>query len=329
MGSGINNRKCFESNFAAEILKNPNLFPAVDRLSTIILELLTRDHNKQYILNNTLLDMNVTNQLYSHFHFGKLGDELDFCPTQNMIYNAFINALTEQRSNMQLMLHIHQIFMQKLYDKIPDKKVEHQLSSVSSWSKLTISQRVAIKLRDNNEKDVKKAVVSQLFQNELFSEITRIKINETGIYTNKLGIATIDECPNLQESEFHQNGLGVFAPKEDSEWLREISLLNLPFVGGPSGHTGSAMLGAIMLGNMDAEELKQYTTATIGILTGGGYHSIHEIMSVAAKVGLSYRKGQYYHFLPDTVLTSTVYKELAEEYPDYLPTADTLYQNSA
>jgi hypothetical protein len=196
---------------------------------------------------------------------------------------------------------------------------------------MTPSERIAQKLNDHPEdaKACKEMLVNKLFKNELFNQRIRARVNQTGQSTSKTGITDQSECENLYETELHENVLGVFIPVGDSVWIQELNQFNLPFIAGPSGHTGSAMLLALLMGNFNEEELKQYVTATIGILTGGGYHSIHEIMSVASKVGITYVSGKYHHFLPNSFLDMEGYVSLANDYPDYLPARENLTKASS
>ena len=240
MGKDKRNRKCFESNLAAEILSHPDYFPAVAQVSTHILSLLTRDINKNKILNSSILDSSVSSQLFSNTHFGRIDEELNDCPTPLKVYEAIVQVLQNSQHNLQLTLHLHHIFMQKIYDHLPDKKIEHHFSSKKAWHKLTTSERVAQKLLTDSPERIKAAMASKIFTKELFAEVVRIKLNETGWVTNTIGITNPIECPDLQVTEIHQTVLGVFGTKDDSKWMQEISALNLPFVAGPSGHTGSA-----------------------------------------------------------------------------------------
>ncbi len=324
------NRACFESHLASHILCNPQLFPAVSKLSSIIVDLLTRPENRRLIINLQLLKDDFADQLYSDTHFGKLGNKLNYCPNQIEIMDAIIDALKHKQDNLPLIMHLHQLFMQRIYDALPDNRISHEMNT-KRFSTMTFSERIAQRLQDRpqDSRSCKEAIVDRLFKNEFFSQRTRQKVNGTGQLTKKIGITDQSECRDRVETELHENVLGVFTPVDGSAWLQELNQYQLPFIAGPSGHTGSSMLLALLLGNFDEEELKQYLTATIGILTGGGYHSVHEIMSVAKKIGITYVRGEYHYFLPDSFQNSKSYADLANEYSNYLPTVEALRDSSA
>lgn len=286
-----NTRECFESRLAAEVLANPNLFPAVNKLSQLIIALLEHPTNVAFLKIKPVMRDEVVRQLYSNTHFGTLGGETTYCPTQVQFINDVINALKMPIGDLPKTLHLHQIFMQSLYESLPFKS-------------------------DVNWLEKKNALVKVLFESELFNTTSRIKTGNEGVLTNQVGYGI--DCDLDASTHIHRSIQGVFEMNPDSYWGRLIRNYKLPFLAGPSGHMGSGLMLAVLVGNFNPEELKQYVTAHVGILTGGGYHTVHEILSVANKLGIPYQPGSYHHFLPANFLTSLCIKRLESEFPEYI-----------
>ena len=110
-------------------------------------------------------------------------------------------------------------------------------------------------------------------------------------------------------------------PEADS-YYDELDVKNLLFGAGISGTTGTLLQAAVAFGRLDPENLKQYTMAIVGYLVGGGMHSYHETMAVAAKVGVPYQPGAYFstnprfNSLPQSFTSSPAFTLWNEKYYD-------------
>ncbi|MCW8450966.1 hypothetical protein [Legionella quinlivanii] len=312
---------CFESKLAAAIQANPQYFPAVNKISDNILQLLDIPANRAYILENQLFTDDVMSELFSDTYYGTLDQSLDFCPSQEDMLIAFSDKLSERPvSDLPAVMHLHQLFSQKFYDQLPEKVVKHNdvIRNVDR-SKLSMSQRVAIIL-DSYPQEVtrlKNKVANRIFNNDYFKIPARQKTGNTGQMTDNIGVANPEKCRVQQKTKPHQNILGVFLPT-NSKWLEEINTLEQPFLAGPSGHTGSSLLMSVMIGNLSADELKEYVTAVMGLLVGGGYHHIHEVGVIAKRIGIPYQANKHYSYLPERFLTDAAMQELSAEYPELL-----------
>ena len=174
-------RKCFESALATAILKRPNFFPAVKQISQKIIQLIEK--NRIFLTSTLWLNDALLSQLYSETHFGKLGTTLSQCLLEMTFLDIFSNALKSEENNLPLILHLQQIFMQNIYDILPEKGVDRRAC--------------------------KQEMVKKLFHNELFSEPSRIKTGDEGIYTDIIGTST-QFCPSIGKTEGHQNAIGMF-----------------------------------------------------------------------------------------------------------------------
>jgi hypothetical protein len=291
-------RLCFESELASIILKYPKYFThSVAKISTAIVSLLTHPENADFLAKHRILSDEVIKQLYSDTHFGVISSSINNCPTQESFLRSLVDILAGDQSQLPKILHIHHIFMQNLFDKLPHKSDRNEL----------------IGLKDK--------LVNQIFRSGLFNG-ARLKLDETaGELTTKIGISGEQRCPgnSADTTELHKNVLGMFAPNPNSTWGTIVKDKGLPFVAGPSGHTGSAILLAILVGDLKHEELQRYLCATMGMLVGGGYHTADEVMAVANTTGVRYEHGMYHVFIPEDFLCSEPMQELSKQYPDLLP----------
>ncbi|MBI2784957.1 MAG: hypothetical protein HYX60_01055 [Legionella longbeachae] len=311
-------RSCFESDLANVILKNPDLFKSVDKVSQSIIMLLKNKKNYQEITkDHSILDETISDLLFSESSFGTLGSSINYCKTPTGLIDNIITAL-ETKQNLQLVLHIHQIFIKKIFKHLPDKTSIFADMQIVDAKELTLSQEYAKKIKTNpDEIDIYyKEISKKIFSNDLFKRPYRKQGKHNGEKTTRIGIAPHGECIFSSETDIHENALGRFQPSPNANWTMEINKNKLPFVSGPSGHAALSMILVVTIGNLNQEEMKQYATALIGEITGGGYHTLGEIMSVCQKAGIPYSHNNYIDFLPKSFLCSNAYQFFREKYED-------------
>ena len=120
-----------------------------------------------------------------------------------------------------------------------------------------------------------------------------------------------------------ERDLGRRRNAEADYYYDRVDALNLGFVGGISGSTGTLLQAAHAFGGINGGELlKQYTLAIVGYLVGGGMHSYHECMVIAQKVGVPYVSGKYSFALPRSMTTSFFYRNLSDQYYDVIVLGD-------
>jgi hypothetical protein len=92
-----------------------------------------------------------------------------------------------------------------------------------------------------------------------------------------------------------------------------------PFIASLSSSSAELIrVGKVFCPRMKGELLKQYALACVAFLTGGGHHSFHEVMQVAALGSLPYSRGGYDFVLPESFKDTGWYDLLIEDYPDVL-----------
>src|SRR5262245_52270863 len=138
-------RLCFESELSDLIIKNSEYFiNAINKISERIISLLIHPENAAFLMKNQILSDAIISQLYSDTHFGTLDHAIPYCPTQVEFLNAMIKVLSFEQIHLPRILHLHQIFMQNIFDKLVFK------SGNGKW------------------KEIKDELVTKLFKNELF-----------------------------------------------------------------------------------------------------------------------------------------------------------------
>ena len=98
----------------------------------------------------------------------------------------------------------------------------------------------------------------------------------------------------------------------------DILQRNLIFGAGPSGSTGTLLQAAYLFGGeLNQEHVKQYALAIVGYLVGGGMHSFHEVMEIAATTNqCPYKTGAYTDSLPKSFTDSKDYDQWCADYYD-------------
>lgn len=321
----LEEQRCFESKLVTALLSNPQWFPAVKKLSNNIITLL--ENNYENLIESLSFQKNIAaieKSLFSDTSFGRIEKELNFCHTAGKLIDKLILALKNPGTSLPTTMHIHQLFMQTIFDILPNK----QLSFIIK-DEMTLSEKIAKQLSqvdaddyDRVWKNIKKTLINKIYYNDLFFPSSRIPTHQSGKIKNKLGITkTKDTCSGLPMIDQHQSALGIFKPSPTSNWTKIIYDKKLNFIAGPSGHAGSSLLLALLAGNFNQEEMKQYLAATVCLTTGGAYHTIPEILSIAKQIDLVKEINEYADFLPESFIQTQAYRALAREYPYLLPSS--------
>ena len=118
--------------------------------------------------------------------------------------------------------------------------------------------------------------------------------------------------------------------KEANAYYDEVDVRNLLFGAGISGTTGTLLQAALAFGSLGPGELiEQYTLAIVGYLVGGGMHSYHETMVIAAKAGVPYNPGAFIEALPASFTCSADFKTWSAQYYDIVYLGAIHWRNNA
>lgn len=301
----IEQRRCFESHLADMLLKISSTFPAVSNLSKKIAFFLEK-HKTELIEKHPAVFVDLCQELYNDRFFGRIASEKPADLTFSQLIDLLITTLKSSVKNVPLIMHIQQLFMMHIYDKIIPA--------------------------DSQEAIIKKKSVEKVFPSFLFnisaparkrvqSCITAQPANITGAMSTTIGFASPQSCSGLSPTEMHCTALGDFNLNPKSAWAERVAKFYLFFIAGPSGHTGSLLLLREIIGEFSGpEQKKQYTAAIMALLMGGGFHTYDEIMAVVNTVEEnSYSIGKYSECdLPESIRYTKEYAELKEKFPGVL-----------
>lgn len=169
-----------------------------------------------------------------------------------------------------------------------------------------------------------------------FNDNRRGRVGRRATPTNTGGVS--DAGANGVGTVHQLRTRGVDSSQRDTARQRDIDgdayydqadTLNLLFGAGISGTTGTLLQAGIAFGGLNVgEELKQYTMAIIGYLVGGGMHSYHETMAVAARVGVPYVPGTYLSSLPTSFTPSHACKDWTSKYYDVVVLGGTHWRHN-
>lgn len=287
----------FEGKLAEKISSKKHAeMPAVKLISQRILAMLDSNTLESlYKIFNE--DKKIAEELYSDKHFGRLGTEQEK-PRRNIskhVYTEIKKILKNDQSNLDQVIHIHCIFIHRIFDRLITKF-------------------------DGYKPDNKASLVNILFRNKYFSDRARVSVNENVACTQQYGFVKNPYFCSFFTSQLisRRRAVDVFELDTNSDYAVDIARNDLPFVAGPSGHTGSLLLGAGLYGKLNNEQLKEYLLATFAYLAAGGNHSFHEVMIIGRLVGLNYKDGEYLDVLPKSLTESSDFKALQTDHALYL-----------
>ena len=124
----------------------------------------------------------------------------------------------------------------------------------------------------------------------------------------------------------HDRGTNSWTVDETAAFCQQARLLlNMPLSGGgPSGTTSDCLTIGIAFGAASPQERLEYALAVQGVLSTAGAHTFHEIMTIAATIGVPYQPGSYAGVYPDSFGPRVA--QLKREFPDLFPDGQNLAQ---
>ncbi len=267
-------RERFETVLAVSLLESPTLLETVDIVNQFILEMI--QNRREAVVECIENSSNIHRELFSKTMFGHLSLDETQPNLPEDIADRLIQLLESDSTSLPTTLLIHSVFTHRLFDAvITDEKTL---------------------LRKQN-------TVKQLFFNPLFSDRGREAVDVAEQITHKSGISRCGffskKSPNLTPHFPAMNKFKAKA-KTNTDYYKKVIKHKLPFVAGPSGHTGSHMILGV-LSNLSNKQLQHYALACFAYLTAGGNHSFDEVLVVANKVGVPYQAGQYKKSIPKSI----------------------------
>ncbi|MCZ4762566.1 hypothetical protein O6C96_10125 [Legionella pneumophila] len=273
----------FESNVAINLLQNPSpsTWDSINKVSTNIIKFIDTHYDEkifEVFLENLGPDPKNSHNPNLPLAFGRYPQKPDI--------KVIIETLKEQKNFARTML-IHFMFMRDVYCYF-----EPDIESQNRIKKFGYDGNFKQFILKNKEVDI-----GPFFWN--YPRFSLYKDRGRGEFkfyiSQKLGICITPEdteefplfettwCPDCicQEADL------------SSEYTQTLIHRNIPYVAGPSGMTSLLSASMVFMGQFESiEEHHHYILAIMSFITGGGLHSIHEVLSVPKeRLGLlaSYR----------------------------------------
>lgn len=288
----------FESKMADTLIKPLSNLLSIKKVSSAILDFL--ETNKESVISRIQNCSEIREELYGEKYYGHLDTTDSKTLNSDEIYLQLINRLENSKTKLSQIIHIHVIFIQRIFDHLLNKDIRRP------------------------EKDFthkKMELCKKLFTNELFAAANRgrIESNTNFFLSTNPGINRNRYFKSkFNETENHFKAMHRFSPDEQSTFFKSISSTNIPFVAGASGHMGSLLLGALLYGELSETELQEYSFVCALSLIHGGNHSFHETMLVARQVDIPYLIGNYVSAIPESVKQIPEFDGLRKEFSGYL-----------
>ncbi|OGT62348.1 MAG: hypothetical protein A3E85_03825 [Gammaproteobacteria bacterium RIFCSPHIGHO2_12_FULL_45_12] len=293
----IRHREFFESKLAIDLLKHNKQFSSVNKISSAIVKLI--ESNKKAVMDLITSNPNIITELREPYFGSCYDSKQETNPAE--VLEKICSILNNENADVRNAMQIHCIFIHRIYDHL-EKRSE------------------------------KTEFVSKLFPSSLFSKEnrSRVEIKEDNIKsTTQLGISRHPVFIKMLEKsdKNHTRAMEKYTPDYKTTFFKSALEKNIPIVCGPSGHTGSLMLGAKLYGDLTSEQLKEYALVSFAFLAAGGNHSFHEVMVVAALVGVDFQVGNYAESIPLSIKKSGMYQKLSNHFSEFLD-ADISSENN-
>ncbi len=284
----IRYREFFESKWAIHLSKQAKEFSSVSKISSAIVKLI--ESNKKTVINLIANDHKMIAELREPY-FGSCYDSKQEV-TAEEVFEKILLILKNETPDLSNVMQIHCIFIHRIYDHLEKKSEKPEL-------------------------------VSKLYPGYLFSKENRHRVEEKKEkmkLTTQLGISRHRVFNRMLEhaSKKHQRAIEKFVPNYQANFFKSALKEAIPVATGPSGHAGSLMLGAKLYGNLTSEEMTEYALACFAFLAAGGHHSYHEVMTVAALVGVDFQVGNYEKGVPSSIKKTKMYQILSKQFPEFL-----------
>jgi hypothetical protein len=257
----IRHREYFETQMAFTLIQDNGCIDSVKKISSQLIDIF-----QQYPaeINDIILNQpKVLTDLYSQDLYGHLTRAADVSP-----YHQMILALKNASINPIEALHVHMVFIHRIYDHL-------------SLAKINAAQ--------------KQHWVEKIFNANLFYDRSRKEISSVTQSSYKNGICQAKFFnKKIDRASTHKPAKEKYKVDENSNFYKEALALSLPTVCGPSGHTGSLVLLAGILNSLNQDEWQDYALIVASFLVIAGCHSLHESMMVSKIAGVAYEYGSYH-----------------------------------
>lgn len=288
----ISFKENFETLFSTKLLYDNEIKKVVHKISNLVSELLKDNLNAVV----TLIQTNpvIREHIFQSEYFGHSNLSGEKYSNPESVVSLILGILNDPKASLIHVMHLQWIVIHDLYDKLENKSAFKNCAN-------------------------KNEIVKKIFFNDLFNPKRRYEIPTDNALTAIFGINRNLFFKNkASRGDVHFPAMKKFLPNENSDFYKMTEKNSLPFVSGPSGHTGSFLLLA-KLCDLNPMELNIYALACFAFLTCGGNHSFHEVMIIANILGVPFEIGNYEVSIPESIKSSPLYRELQQFFPEFLP----------
>jgi|GEM_PF-3532848 len=270
-------QRFFESHIAINLLQNPSIhtWTSVNSISHMIVEFLEENKTHEDLIP-FLKDLGPDE---TYKEYSKLPLAFRRFETRPSIDDVI--SILKTKSDLGRTMLIHFMFMRDAYYLCETSHPKH-LSEYSGGFKTYLENKPA----QENPMFFFEDYINQaphLYKDRGRAKFDMINSNHLGITITKEDRETL---PSVDTTWF-PDCLCQQADRS-SPYVSSLIMRDIPYVAGPSGMTSILCAAMAFLGEWESiEEQHYYVLAIVAFITGGGLHSIHEVLTVPhARLGL-------------------------------------------
>ena len=280
-------REFFESRLAVELLHSTEPFSSVQSVSENIMTFMTA--NKRQVEALIRDNPSIISELREPYFGGLYTATAEV--NETAVFDDILRVLNDHQADLSCVMQLHCLFIHRIYRPLTDDAALSALHESLHPAEFFSADNRARQIGDH----------------------LPIATQQWGFAKNKVYAMKLGHSAPL-----HVRGVDKFTPVKESAYFSFTQAHQLPFACGPSSHTSSLMLGAKLYGELSADALQEYALISFAFLAAGGHHSFHEVMTVARLAGVDYQPGAYASCIPPSVQTTSLYKSLRQEFPQFL-----------
>lgn len=303
----LRNKELFESRLAISILRTSSEFASVRKISAAILNLIQQheascltvisiaiqNHHREKDKPIETRKASLITEL-SVPYYGAIYAE-DEITTPEETLARIKNILSDPGADLKQVMQIHGQFSYRIYDTI--QKNEHK----QHWCKILFPDNF-FKSRASDREERLDA-----------KPTTQLGISRNSVFKKMIGTSLNAQIRAMER----------FSPNDQCVFFNDAKKTNMPVVCGPSGHTGSFLLGAKLYGDLSEAELREYALVVFAFLCAGGNHSFYEVMCIVNLVDSSCLPNNYIRVL-SSIKETAIYAELMDRFPQFLTREECL-----
>lgn len=276
-----------ESELAISLLLNPTqaMMYAVGRVSKEIVKSI--QDNRIFINEKNFC--NVFTESFCILSFGALKSAPSIDDMIHLLESNDPSKLIE-------IMYIHHAYGRYLLHSLiiclppvrkPVGKLNHLIKEIFDGNSEDFFKTIA---ESKSSKDLRTRFIKELTykKSPLFEQPTNRgrKNRIQKVETHQLGLMLLTQQDDEIDFPTHDSSwvadCKVQQPNFESQYVIDLIENDTVYVAGPSGMTTTCLGQMELLGNFESEDLKKnYLTAVLSYIAGGGYHSLHEILAPA------------------------------------------------